>query len=453
MNLKGAVKGLSLYLPKFRIERGLIAEQHSTRARGTRTVRWYDEDEFTMAFEAALKLVEAAGGSDVGCVVFASERGPYRLKSTAPMIARMLPNARDVLAFDIAGSDRVSADGIAAGVAFSQISGKDALLAGGSSIQGGAGSQEEMSGGDAGWAMLIGEGGGLVLESAHPVSADDFIRWDRDGEYVSLPDGFTVPYQQTPSMLRALRGCSKTRKPKTIVLGSASEQIAKSLSKRIADDGVNFVSNPVEATGDLGPANLPFALSLALKECGKGDPVAIVSPGDGALCFSGVVEDPPSVKVIGANAGEFETLKAYGTYRKIVEYSFDEADASPIAYWRDAGKILSLTGGKCAECGAIFYPPSEVCPSCGARGNHEETSLARKGSIFTYTTDHITPSPTGKVTHTVVDLDGGGRIYTHMTDFLGETVEIGSTVELVIRNVHSGGGIKNYGWKSRIKSA
>ena len=43
-----------------------------------------------------------------------------------------------------------------------------------------------------------------------------------------------------------------------------------------------------------------------------------------------------------------------------------------------------LVGGKCTSCQAVFFPLQSICPRCTER-QIEETSLSRKGKLYTYT--------------------------------------------------------------------
>ncbi len=43
-----------------------------------------------------------------------------------------------------------------------------------------------------------------------------------------------------------------------------------------------------------------------------------------------------------------------------------------------------LVGGKCGSCQAVFFPKQSICPRCTGQ-SIEETSLSRKGKLYTYT--------------------------------------------------------------------
>jgi uncharacterized OB-fold protein len=75
--------------------------------------------------------------------------------------------------------------------------------------------------------------------------------------------------------------------------------------------------------------------------------------------------------------------------------------------------------------------------------------LARRGKVFTFTSDYMFDGPDSPVVHAVVDLDGGGRLYCQVTDCEPERVAIDMPLELTFRRMHEGGGFNNYFWKAR----
>ncbi len=445
-----ALKGICLYLPAFRIEKGLIASQYMQRARGTRTFRWFDEDECTMAIEASMGVVEGTGVDTIGCVIYAAEKGPYRRKSTASVIADVLGLSTDTLTVDITGSERVSAEGLLVAKRICEATGQEVLVTGGFCEHGEPGSDEDIHGGDAGWAMVVGEGGGIVLEEFWVARANVFVKWERGEDTYFLPDGFTVPFELLPTAAAILNRAIEKSGASKVVIGTSSNRLPSQLKRKLGDRNITLFHHDSTTTGVLGSASLPFAMADAVEKCEPGESIVMLAPGDGALAITAKSSDPDNVKIVRINAENPVVFDLYGLYRKIVTYSFEEADTSPIAYWRDAQRIFQLRGGKCGNCGKVFYPYSDLCPSCGFTPVRETVPLSREGRVFTYTTDHITPSPIGKVTHAVVELEGGGRIFVQMTDSLEEMVEIGAPVKLVIRRIHSGGGIENYGWKARM---
>jgi len=112
---------------------------------------------------------------------------------------------------------------------------------------------------------------------------------------------------------------------------------------------------------------------------------------------------------------------------------------------------LPLYGARCRKCGTVQYPMPRVCVECGTKDELDEVKLGRKGTVFTFTLDHLvgggyadTPIP-----KLVTELEGGGRIFLQMTDCDPSEVKIGMPVELTFRYLHDGSGYHNYYWKCR----
>jgi uncharacterized OB-fold protein len=50
----------------------------------------------------------------------------------------------------------------------------------------------------------------------------------------------------------------------------------------------------------------------------------------------------------------------------------------------------TLTGIRCGACGALFVPPKELCPECGAR-RWSAVPLSGEGTIASYTVIRVAP--------------------------------------------------------------
>jgi uncharacterized OB-fold protein len=116
---------------------------------------------------------------------------------------------------------------------------------------------------------------------------------------------------------------------------------------------------------------------------------------------------------------------------------------------REERQDLRLYGQRCRACGAVQYPRRHVCWQCGGKklGEHR---LSRRGRVFTFTKDHLVPSPDPPTVMVAADLEGGGRFYTQLTDGDPDAVTFDLPVELTFRRFHEGAGLANYFfWKFR----
>lgn len=106
--------------------------------------------------------------------------------------------------------------------------------------------------------------------------------------------------------------------------------------------------------------------------------------------------------------------------------------------WRDglqAGKFLGL---KCADCGAVTFPPRKVCGECGSE-NLDIVEVSGKGSILSYTICYAVPegfpSPSPIA---LVELEEGCHIMANIqnTDAVESTAElIGQKVEMSYKEI------------------
>jgi uncharacterized OB-fold protein len=115
---------------------------------------------------------------------------------------------------------------------------------------------------------------------------------------------------------------------------------------------------------------------------------------------------------------------------------------------REERQDLRLYGQRCAACGAVQYPRRHVCWQCSGK-ELAEYRLSRRGRVFTFTKDHLVPSPDPPTVMVAADLEGGGRFYTQLTDADPDAVTFDLPVELTFRRFHEGGGLANYFWKFR----
>ncbi|MDQ4077739.1 MAG: Zn-ribbon domain-containing OB-fold protein [Chloroflexota bacterium] len=121
--------------------------------------------------------------------------------------------------------------------------------------------------------------------------------------------------------------------------------------------------------------------------------------------------------------------------------------------WRLRNQRYQLEGTKCTRCGAVYFPPREVCRACRSR-EMEPRALRGGGTLASFTV--IYQAPDGyeeQVPYAVglVDLSDGPRITAMLTDVELDSLRIGMPVEMVIRKIKEDGdeGLIHYGYKFR----
>ena len=122
-------------------------------------------------------------------------------------------------------------------------------------------------------------------------------------------------------------------------------------------------------------------------------------------------------------------------------------------YWRETPYRYILVGGKCSNCGKMYYPIKKVCRVCGSR-ECEETKLSDKGKLVSFTV--IRSPPSGYEEYVpyvvgIVELEDGIRVISQIVDCDIKDVKTGMELEAAFRRTSTDGnsGIVMYGTKFR----
>ena len=141
------------------------------------------------------------------------------------------------------------------------------------------------------------------------------------------------------------------------------------------------------------------------------------------------------------------SYERYLKYRRLVEVEEVTDVVTNVLEFKELKQDVRLYGSRCRECGTVQYPMAHVCIQCRARERMEDARIARRGTVFTYTVDHLIANLEHPLPMAVVDADGGGRVYLQVAD--SDHIEIGTPVTFTYRRLHEGGGNHNYYWKAR----
>ena len=122
-------------------------------------------------------------------------------------------------------------------------------------------------------------------------------------------------------------------------------------------------------------------------------------------------------------------------------------------HWRLKDQRYRLEGTVCADCGAKFFPPRQVCAECKST-NLKPHEFDGHGELYSFTTVYSPPSGyEGYVPYIVgmVKLDEGPMVEAQITDINPDDVRIGQRVEMVTRKLRTYGeeGLIVYGYKFR----
>ena len=124
---------------------------------------------------------------------------------------------------------------------------------------------------------------------------------------------------------------------------------------------------------------------------------------------------------------------------------------TPSRYWREIPQRYRLEAIKCKNCGAILFPPRLICPECKNR-EFEETKLAEKGKVLSYTIIRVPPHQfvdQAPYAVGIVELDDGVKLTGQIVDCDFEHLKIGQRVRIEFRKIFDEGesGILCYGYK------
>ena len=96
-----------------------------------------------------------------------------------------------------------------------------------------------------------------------------------------------------------------------------------------------------------------------------------------------------------------------------------------------------LVGGKCGSCQAVFFPKQSICPRCTGQ-RIDETSLSRKGKLYTYTEVYQKPPDyDGPIPYFIgrVLLPEGVFVLTQLKASK-EDLKIGAEMKLVVESIY-----------------
>ena len=121
--------------------------------------------------------------------------------------------------------------------------------------------------------------------------------------------------------------------------------------------------------------------------------------------------------------------------------------------WRLKDQRYRLEGAVCAECGAKFFPPRQVCTECKST-NLQPHEFDGHGELYSFTT--LRSAPMGyedQLPYVVgmVKLDEGPIVEAQITDVNADALKIGQRMEMVTRKLRAYGddGVIVYGYKFR----
>jgi hydroxymethylglutaryl-CoA synthase len=453
------------YIPLHRLGRQEMGQAWGIPAvPGERSVANADEDSLTMAVTASLECLVGQDLDSIDAVYFATTTSPYTEKQCASIIAAALDLRKDVFTADFTDSLRSATVAIrAARDAIESGSARNVLVAAADCRPAEPETMWEQLLGDGAGALLLSKDGGAAIRVAKSVSNEMLGQWRRAGDrYVRA---FEPKLETEYAYVRAVAQAGKAAlqeagvDPKDLakaVISAGDPRSHQTAARALGVEMPQLQDTLFLMLGGLGTAQLPIMLTGVLETAKAGDKILVVNHGDGADALVLEVTQPLTPPAGKRTVQQYMMAKkalpsydAFVGFRQLMERERFVPKTSPVTYWRDAKMELALYGGRCRNCGIVQYPSQRVCGECYAKDAMDSVKLSRKGSVFTFTLDHLVGGGylNVPVPRLVVDLEGGGRIFLEMTDGDPKDVKIGMPVELTFRCLHEGTAFHNYYWK------
>jgi len=471
------ITAYGVYIPRYRLSRAVISEAmgwfNPARLPGEKAVKGCDEDSLTMAVAAGMNCLDAVERNQVDGVYFATTTAPYRERESAAIIATALDLKSSLRTADFTDSVRSgtaallgAAEAVAAGGAAS------ILVSAADSRLGKPGSSGDLLFGDGAAALLIGSEGVIAsLEGAYSVSYDfpdhwrsEADRFDRALEDRWIRDeGYGKFIPEAISGLLGKYGLEAKDFARVIYPGLYLRDHA-AIGKRLGFEPGQIQEPLLTKTGETGSASPLMMLVAALEEAKPGDNLLLASYGNGSQALYFRVTDAITGKKARRGFGyyldarqELSSYEKYVVFHGIlpVETGFrGEVGITqlPLA-WRERKALLAFNGSRCKRCGTPQYPPQRVCvnPDCGAIDEMEDYRFSdKRGTLFTYTEDHLAFSFNPPQIYGMIDFDGGGRFVLDITDCEAGTLKVGMPMEMTFRRKYldEARGIHGYFWKA-----
>jgi uncharacterized OB-fold protein len=240
------------------------------------------------------------------------------------------------------------------------------------------------------------------------------------------------------------------------ILSAADPRSHMTLGRQLGFEMPQLQDTVFLLLGHTGTPQVFMMLGAALDGAQAGDRFLVANYGDGADAFLVEVNEAfpavPGKKNFQSYLLTKRMLPSYNAYvafRELMERERFAPRVSPVILWRDSKMALPLYGSRCRKCGTVQYPMPRVCVECKTKDEFDAVKLGRKGTVFTFTLDHLVGGGYADipVPRVVLELEGGGRIFLQMTDCDPSEVKIDMPVELTFRYLHDGSGYHNYYWK------
>jgi len=469
-----AIAAVGAYAPRFRITAEAFADAWGRfEASGVerKALPNADEDALTMAREAAVRALAAAdvAGGDVDHLALATTNPPLEEGDLTPRLGAMLDVPDDATRQTFGASTRAGTRALSAALDADP----DVGLVVAADCPAGApdDARDHAAGAGAAALLLTDDGAARVVERAEHAEAHPGTRFRErgsatlDGIDVTGYDraGFTGPIATAAG---ALDADPEDVDAAAVQAPDGDLPYRAAAAAGVEADAVGGVAT-VDALGDTGAASAPLSLARALAD-GHGT-VLVVGWGDGAGADALLVECDAEVPAdLALEGGETVSYASYLRRRGVVTSGPPEGGGAyvSVASWtRTLPQRYRLVAGRCADCGALAFPPDGACDDCGALAGYEDAELPGTGTVEAVTTISQGGAPpefaeqqrrSGDFGIAIAALDGpdGEETVTAPAQVVdGHDFAVGDRVGTTVRRVYTQEGVTRYGFKLRPAGA
>ena len=469
---KFGVLDYGVYVPRRRMARRAIFDavgwaQGGLRAyaKGERAFAAWDEDAITMGVEAARSALKSAASAP-HTLAFASTTAPFLDRQNAGVIAAALDLRSALRSMDIGGSQRA---GLSAILSACEAPARSTLVVAAEKRPVKSASVLEMMSGDAGAAMLFGEGEPVAeFITAHSTTVDfvDHFRTEASGADYSYEERWVRDAGFLPIVadtIRALLQRARVEAGDVARLAAAAPSVAalRALAEATGIRADAAANQFLDTIGHAGAAHPMLAFAGALDVAAKGDLILILAFGQGcdAALFraAGAGRKNEMARAIAGGAREENYAKFLAASGRLdIDWGMraerDNRTAQTVAF-NKSRDIYGFVGGVCSACDTPQFPRSRRCvnPSCAALDTQKDYRFAdQRGVIKTFTEDHLAFTREPPLLYGNISFAGGGNVFMEMADFAPGEAAVGAAVEMRfrIKDVDTARGFHRYFWKA-----
>lgn len=461
------ITAIGTYLPEARLSRAVMAEAMGWLTpglprHGTRTMAFWDEDSTTMALEAARM---ALAGQVPSVLDFCTVTPAFAERQNGAILHAALGLPPQVSTQE-AGATPLS--GLIALYRHLE-AGTRALIACADRPVCAPGSVSENRAGDGAACVMTGLDAPALIYLGGACRTDPFAdRYRMPGQpYATEWEDRWVREvgwqgQVVATIEDALSNAGVDAVNHLVAVGP-TPGVAKQVAQTAGLNSALLADDLSSETGHCGTAHPFLALASHLPQIHSGDTILITGLGQGATAM--VFRATDVVSSLGTGLDTNRTrARAEASYTKLPVFSglltWDPGPRgkTPVmealtTAQRYAPSLLSFTGGRCRETGAVQFPPSRISANRQAplMDTQDPWPLAdRTGTVATRTADTLAFSRNPPSCYGLVDFDGGGRLMMDFTDAGASDIAVGETVRFVFRvkDIDAVSGYRRYFWKA-----